>query len=156
RVAGQGQGVQDAPAAALEPGAILLRAATERQLEGAARAGRQVQHLEELEVLAPMVGFAAESQLAPELHPVTDRGVGPPGRHLRAAPQVQDNRLARGQEAETRRDREQAIRAAEVLAEAEEGAVRLEESDGGLATLGELELQLDRIGLQVDQPAGER
>src|SRR3954451_10571400 len=51
-------------------------------------------------------------------------------------------------------DRQQAFLLPVVLGEREESRVRLEKGIGGLVALRELELQLNRVRLQVDEAVG--
>ena len=69
-------------------------------------------------------------------------------------PEVEHDRLARRQELEAVGDRQAAVGPAVVLAEGEERDVRLEEVDRLGVLLVQLDLQLHRVGLEVDQPPG--
>jgi hypothetical protein len=112
--------------------------------------------LEELLVLAPGVALALEGDVAPVLAPVADRreDVGRLRRAVR--PEIQEDGLAGRLELEPLAARQPAVLPLPVLGEGEEGAVRLEEVDRLLQPVLELELELNRIGLQVDQPPGRR
>src|SRR4051812_34792198 len=102
------------------PVALLVTA--QGQLEGLAGPPRQVEELQELVVLAPVVDLAVEDHLPPRLLPVADGG-----ERLAAAlaalafPEVQHDRLPRGLEIEAGGDRQAAVGSAVVFAEGEEG-----------------------------------
>ena len=85
--------------------------------------------------------------------PVADRRVE--RRVLAAAePEVGHDGLARRMEGEAVRHRQAAPGLSVVLAEREEGDVRLEEVERVLPLLVQLDLELHGIGLQVDEAAG--
>ena len=92
------------------------------------------------------------------LRPVADgregqaRGDG--RRQAGRLPEVTNHRLARRLELEALADRQQAVAIAIVLAEGEECTVRREEVDGFPAVVVQLDLDLDRVGFQKDEPVG--
>ena len=104
-------------------------------------------------MLAPGVALALVGDVTPLLPPVADRREDI--RRLRRAigPEVDHNRLAGRHKAKSAVLRQPAVRAAPILGEGEEGRVGLEEVDRLLDPMLQLELQLDRVGLQVDEPA---
>src|SRR5262249_10922446 len=89
----------------------------------------------------------------PGLAPVANGGVD--ARVLAASnPEVGDHRLSGGIEREALRNGQPAPRLPIVLAKREEGDVRLQEVERELVLLMQLDLELHRIGLQIDQTAG--
>ena len=101
-----------------------------------------------------MVRLPGEREVAPLLVPVRHSREGRCPRASTARPQIENNRLPGGVEAEPPFDRKLAIRHPPVLAEGEERHMRLEERDGLLLPLVQLDLELYGIGLQVHEAAG--
>ena len=106
-------------------------------------------------MLAPAVALAVELDLAPRLTPVAD-GREALGHALAPvpAPEVHDHRLPGRVKGEAVLHGKLAVRVAVVLGIREERAVRLEEVDRRLEPVVELDLQGDRIRLQVHEPVG--
>ena len=119
------------------------------------RAPRQVEHLAPLLVLAPAVPLAFVVDRAPKLPPVADGREAQLADGSRAGvPEVEHDRLARGPEVELLGDRKPADLRAEVLGEREVRGVCGEEVDRRLQSVVQLDLQTNRVGLEVDEPPG--
>src|SRR5581483_12029441 len=87
------------------------------------------------------------------LLPVADRRERPSRGGGDVAPEVEHHRLAGGVEGEAVGGGEGAVWTADVLPEGEERAVGLEEVDRLAAISVELDLELHRVRLHVDEPA---
>ena len=105
-------------------------------------------------MLAPMVDFALKTDLAPRLLPVTDSGKRVACAIAVWLPEIEHDRLARRPEVEALRDWHLAVGIAVVFAPGEEGGVWFHEIDGPLQIVIQLNLNLYRVGAQVDEPAG--
>ena len=151
-IRGKVQRVPHVPALAQEHLPIRLVVLAQRQLEALLHAGGEIEELEELVVLAPGVALAPEDQLALPLPPVADGREHRAGRRGPLAPEVEDHGLARRPEVVAVRDRQEAIGPAVILPEGEVGAMAIEELDGLRIVLRQLDLDLDRVRLQEDQP----
>ena len=104
-------------------------------------------------MLTPAVRLSLERDLAPLLLPVADRGEGRAPTAGMVVPTVHDDRLAGRSEFEPFRDRQLTVGPTVVLAEGEEGTVRLEEIDGVLIVVEELDLQGHGVRFDVDESA---
>src|SRR5436309_1458663 len=102
-------------------------------------------------MLAPRVGLSLELHGAPVLLPVADRRERLTSGGRGVLPEVDDDRLAGGTKVESLAHRQRAAGPAPVLREGEEGAVLLEELHRLGNLVVQLELELDRVGLEVDQ-----
>ena len=142
-----------APAALLEPLLVGRPVAAQRQLECRAGAVREIQELLPLDVLAPSVGLSLVADVAPRLPPVADGREARIGRLARPLPAVEHHRLAGRPKLEAIADRQRAGVGAQVLGEGEVGAVRVQELHGRFAAVVKLDLELDGIGLEVDEAA---
>ena len=125
----------------------------ERQLDRLPRSLRQVKKVRKLEVLAPLIGLAAKPDhpLAAAFPPLRDRGEAVARRDRRRRPEVEHDRLPRGQVAEIR-PRQQAVRTVQVLSEREMVGVGADQFPHPLVALAQPHLRQARIGLQIHAP----
>ena len=147
------RGVTDAPSVRREHLAVLIERVHEGELERLVAVARQVDELLELEVLAPVVGLAAEGDRAVRLTPVGDRRERLGCAAVKRRPEIHHDRLTRRHEREPIGPGHPAIGVAVVLAPREKGAVGRQVVDDALVAIVERDLDLDRVGPDVDEAA---
>jgi hypothetical protein len=150
-IGGDPQGIANAPAMLGEQQAVLVGAAGQGELEGLRRAFGQVEDLQELEMLAPLIGLARELD-APLLAPVGDRREDLPLPLVLVLPMLEHDGLACRPDREALQGRQQTIRVAVVLAEGEDRSMVVEELDRRAHLLVQLHLHQHGIGRHADQP----
>src|SRR5712692_4470321 len=105
-------------------------------------------------MLAPAIGLATKLNVAPLLAPAADRRVDLARANASALPEVKHNWLASRPKVEWCGVGQQAVVAAQVLAEREKCAVRPEVVDTFLPPIRQLNFDLYWICFQVDQSIG--
>ena len=121
------------------------------QFERLRRALRQVDELEELPILAPVIKLSAICDLASFLPPIANR------RELRlrgraALPKIEKDRLARLRP-QARQRRHRTVRVADVLAVGDKVVVLLDDRPRFFVAVGVRDFVVNRIGAEVDEPA---
>ena len=118
------------------------------------RSGWKIDKLRELEVFTPSILFSAQFHRAPSLPPISHGRENVSRIAFFVRPKLDYDRLARREKTKLFWRGKRAIGVSDVFAESKKGAVVREKVDRGLAFAMKLDLQLHRIGLEINQPAG--